>query len=124
MILCDTNILVDALRSRQPVEAQFRQLLPGRVAISEMTVAELITGVRDKAELALLSKRLQVLEVVPITSTISAAALQLMFRYRLSNQLDFADALIAATALELDLPLFTLNRKHFHYLPGLTLYKP
>lgn len=35
-----------------------------------------------------------------------------------------ADALIAATALHYNLPLYTLNKKDFRYIAGLRLHEP
>ena len=42
---------------------------------------------------------------------------------RIEGRLDMPDSLIAATAIELNLPLFTYNIKDFRYIPGLQLYK-
>ncbi|HTW41624.1 MAG TPA: PIN domain-containing protein [Solirubrobacteraceae bacterium] len=38
--------------------------------------------------------------------------------------LKIADALIAATALERQLPLMTRNRRHFQRVSGLTVHEP
>ena len=40
------------------------------------------------------------------------------------EQIEFADATIAATALVHDMDLFTLNEADFALIPGLRLYKP
>ncbi len=50
--------------------------------------------------------------------------LQLMEGYSLSHNLSIPDALIAATALEHMLELYTLNTKDFQFIPGLMLYHP
>ena len=42
----------------------------------------------------------------------------------LSYKLSVPDALIAATALSQDIPLYTLNLKDFQFIPGLILHKP
>jgi len=44
--------------------------------------------------------------------------------YCLSHRLEFADALIAATAIFHNANLFTLNRKDFACIPYLKLYEP
>jgi len=41
--------------------------------------------------------------------------------YHLSHGLGIADALIAATSIEADIPLFTYNTKDFRFIKGLTL---
>jgi predicted nucleic acid-binding protein len=47
-----------------------------------------------------------------------------MQTFTLSHGLEIPDALIAATALELSLPLYTLNDRHFRMIPGLTVLRP
>jgi len=44
--------------------------------------------------------------------------------YCLSHKLEFADALIAATAILHNVELYTLNRKDFVFIPNLKLYEP
>jgi len=51
-------------------------------------------------------------------------AVNLVKTYCLSHKLEFADALIAATAIQHNAELFTLNRKDFAYIPSLKLYEP
>jgi len=47
-----------------------------------------------------------------------------MEEYSLSHNLSIPDALIAATAMEHMLELYTLNTKDFQFIPDLMLYKP
>ncbi|SNX43599.1 hypothetical protein SAMN05421731_101641 [Acinetobacter puyangensis] len=46
-----------------------------------------------------------------------------MQKYVLSHKLSLADALIAATAIEQNMILYTLNYKDFHFIEGIKLYK-
>ncbi len=124
MILCDANILIDVLRLREPVTSAYRALAADEVTISVMTAAELVQGLRNQQELRNLRLILAPLPVLPLSPAGSLHGLELLYQYRLSHGLTIADALIAATALEHGLPLFTLNRKDFRYLPGLTFYEP
>jgi predicted nucleic acid-binding protein len=59
--------------------------------------------------------------MTPITERISLRALELVERHSLGEGLRAGDALIASTALELDLPLCTGNLKHFRPIKGLVL---
>jgi predicted nucleic acid-binding protein len=61
--------------------------------------------------------------IVDITHFISATSRRLIENYSLSHNLDLPDALIAAICLKLKLPLYTLNTKHFKYIPELNLYR-
>lgn len=84
---------------------------------------ELLVGCRDKDEQQTLYDFLDTCgaEILQIHSSISADAAQLMQEYQLSHGLRIADALIAATALQRDLPLITKNQKDFRYIEELTL---
>jgi predicted nucleic acid-binding protein len=48
----------------------------------------------------------------------------LLEEYALSHKLSVPDALIAATALQHNLHLYTLNIKDFRFIAGLNLHKP
>jgi predicted nucleic acid-binding protein len=60
-------------------------------------------------------------KVLPITEAISARAVSLVEKYFRSHHLQLADALVAATALEHQMPLATSNVKHFKAIAGLKL---
>jgi predicted nucleic acid-binding protein len=95
-------------------------------AISAQTWMELVQGARDKAHLRGIKgflKRAGV-EIIPIDQSISHRAMALLEEHALRDGLEAGDALIAATALVRDEPLFTLNRKHFKPVRGLDLHKP
>ncbi len=48
---------------------------------------------------------------------------KLMNRYTLSHGLAVPDAMIAATAKEHQVSFYTLNRKDFRYIEGISLYE-
>ena len=75
----------------------------------------MLRGIRNKAELAALKKMLErrSAAVLPITEAITQQAISLMESLSLSHGLQMGDALIAATALEHQLPVLTGNVKHF-----------
>lgn len=123
--LIDTNVVIDALRNRQPAVAFLTQAAAaGPLDISAATAMELVAGVRNGAELQGLRRTLTGYVVHPVTPACSWRALALLEAHVLQVKLDLADALIAATALELGLPLYTLNAKHFTMIPGLTVLRP
>lgn len=83
-----------------------------------VTRCELFAG-RDADEQGLRETLNQVDEL-----SVSRAVAESAGRIRRTTQLDIADALIAATALEHDLPLMTRNRRHFERVAGLRLQSP
>jgi predicted nucleic acid-binding protein len=60
-------------------------------------------------------------EIVPITPAISQRAAELIVALALSHGMRLADALIGATAIELQATLITANVKHFSSIEGLSL---
>lgn len=112
-ILLDTDVLIDHLRGHHRLD-----LANPAWTISVVTRCELFSG-RNSDEKRL-SRVLSGLEELPVDRAIAQAA----GRIRRAAQLHVADALIAATALEHDLPIMTRNRRHFERVPGLTLRAP
>ena len=85
---------------------------------------EMVAGARDSSDLASILQFLNQTTVLPLTSSSSQQAYQLMESYYLSHGLLIPDALIAATALENNLPLYTKNMRHFRMIGGLTVVRP
>jgi len=122
MILCDTDILIEFFKGNETIVGTLRDIGQGRLAVSHVTVAELYFGALNKAELARIRRDLARLHAYPISAGISQRFLRLMETYSLSHKLALPDALIAATALEHDLNLLTLNWKDFRFITGLRLH--
>ncbi len=60
---------------------------------------------------------------IAINMTISQQFIILMENYCLSHKPGLPDALIAATAIVCHSPLYTLNTKHFQFIPDIALYQ-
>ena len=91
------------------------------VLISSVTRMELLSGAANKVELNAIQKKLTRFGVVMITPEIDLKALDLLLKYKLSHGLAFADALIAAGALQTGLKLFTYNLRDFRFIANLSL---
>jgi len=104
--------------------AELRLIGLDEMAISPVVAAELYQGALNKQELQLLRKALSAYHILPLGAAIGERMLDLLQHYALSHRLQFPDALIAATALHHNLPLFTLNRKDFRYIAGLMPHEP
>lgn len=123
MILCDTNIWINYFNNHPPTIKAFD--LAGResLVIPAVSVMELYRGMRNKPELADMRKKLIYYDVVHINSEASEMAVLLMQQFKLSQNLQLPDALIGATAIIADLPLFTYNIKDFAFMPGVRLHQ-
>jgi predicted nucleic acid-binding protein len=84
---------------------------------------ELIQGSRDKIELKRINRFLKDFKILPITQKISKKSMELMKKYSISHGLLIPDALIAATAIIKNIPLWTFNRRDFQFIDRLILFE-
>ena len=124
-VLLDTNICIYMIKNKPPeVRKHFEQFVPGDIAISSITVAELQYGVeksaaREKNALALEAFLLP-LEIAPFD--LDSATAYGKIRAGLERQgtpIGGMDMLIAAQAIAQGFTLVTHNLKEFNRVPGL-----
>jgi len=122
MTLLDTNILIEIYKDNVEIASSVDSIQ--EIAVCDVVRAELFYGARNKRELQAISADLEGLTNLSLLPQISEMAVNLVKTYCLSHKLEFADALIAATAILYSADLFTLNRKDFLFIPNLKLYEP
>ena len=122
----DTDVLIFALRGH----AGAGDMIDGddRRSISLITYLELLAGIRGKREHARIRSFLSdlAIETLPLSEQIGQRAAVYMEEYGSGTGMGQADALIAATAVQLNQPLCTANTKRFSGLRDLVLrsFKP
>lgn len=121
-IVLDTNILIEILKNNVSIVSIFHQT-SSKFAISAISSMELYYGARDKKELQELKKFIAFFDTIELDATVSKTATLLIENYAKSHNLTIPDALIAATVLSYNYPLWTLNTKDFHYIDGLSLFE-
>ena len=121
--LIDSNVLIDVSRGNTAAIA-YVDALADSWSLSQVTAMELIVGARDKRDLATIDGFLSLYAVIPLSDSIGAAAYQLLKTYAKSHGLHVFDSLVAATAMEKELTLVTLNRKHYQMIQDLHLEVP
>jgi predicted nucleic acid-binding protein len=89
--------------------------------VGTISYFEILQGILNKAELTAVKKMLtkRSATIHPVTESITLRATELLESLTLSHGLQMGDALIAATALELNQTLLTANVKHFNAISGL-----
>ena len=122
--LCDTCILIDFLRGREDIKQRLSQDRVDGLGMSAITYMELIVGAFNKREINMIKKAFADFQIVELSSAVSLKAARLIEAYAKSHGLLIPDALIAATALEYNLPLYTSNVSDFRFIPDLTLISP
>lgn len=84
---------------------------------------ELLHGMRNKQEMMQMKKAFKKMniKIIPINEKISFRAAEYVENYGLSNSMEMADALIAATCIEENEELFTGNDKHYKVVDNLRI---
>ena len=111
-LVFDSDILIEYLRD-VPKAAAFLEARDEIFVVSTVTVAELFTGVRSEAEEAKFDHFLQGFEVIPVSEHLAREGGRLRHAYHPSHGTGLADAIIAATVLDLHAAFTTFNIKHF-----------
>ena len=95
-------------------------------ATTDITLMELFKGARNKEELENIDKfvKRNIFIVLPVSSSASRRAVQILRRYSLQKGLGLPDALIAAVTISTDGKLITGNKKHFEFIEGLKVDLP
>jgi predicted nucleic acid-binding protein len=125
-MLFDTDVLIWVLRGNKKAAACVDESEDRAIAV--ITLMELLQGARDGREIRLIKEFLRDFgfRTVPLTENIGHRAVVYMEQLSLKSGLRMADALIAATSVETDLPLFSGDSRHYRAVAGLELvaFKP
>lgn len=116
-VLLDSDVVIWHLRGRAEVTALVADLARrSRLGVSAITRAEVLQGARPN-ELAATSRFLDACETLPVDAPVADLAAELVRDQRAKGAtIHLPDALIAATALALHLPLYTCNARHYPFV--------
>ncbi len=123
IVLCDTNILIEFYKNNPNIVAQLNKIGAENIAISAVSAGELLFGALNKREVLAIKKDIEHLILLHTNDLVSKKFMELMFTYSKSHGLAVPDALIAATAMVNEIPLYTLNMKDFKFIENLFFYK-
>jgi predicted nucleic acid-binding protein len=122
LLLIDTDVLIDYSRGIEKTKGILKNLEPNyNLAISVVTQLELMVGCENKVDFKSLQKFLSNFEIIQLSKSTSEKAVDLFKKYRLSHGVLIPDMLIASTALTLEIPLLSKNRKDFRFINELDL---
>lgn len=123
MILVDTDIMIDYLRGYKPgvefIEEKFQF-----IAVSVFTEMELIIGCRNKDEIKKLKEFLKHFTSISADKNILSDAVKILSGSYLSDGVEIIDSIIAATAKNKKMVLYSKNIKHYKNIKSLKLVKP
>jgi predicted nucleic acid-binding protein len=120
-MLFDTDILIWYLRENPKAAKTIQDTVDKQ--ISTVVYMELLQGARDKREIKIIRTFLKDagFETLPLTENIGHRASVYMEEYCLKTGMCMADALLASTAVENQLPLITGNRKYYKAITEIEL---
>ena len=127
-LLVDTDWIISGIIGRAEAIALFNRLSDETLAVSVVTMGEIMEGAYDKADvaatLATYRRFLAGFVVFDVTAPVVAefGRLRALLRKQ-GNLIPDLDLLIASTALALDIALVTRNRRHFARVPDLKLHE-
>lgn len=122
-ILVDTDIIIKIYRGDKEKRKALAPI-QDNLAISTVTAIELMIGAKNKKKQIEVSKTIKAYFSYDITSAIGASAFALVKKYGLTHFIGVADAMIAATAIENKILLYTDNISDYDFIKELKLYKP
>lgn len=125
MILLDSSVLIELFRKRDKEKTLFYSLVKKYKAfcISSVTYYEIGIGSR-KTHADYWKKLSDNLQILPFDKECSDNAITIYHDLLKANKIiDLADILIGATAKTHDIPIATLNDKHFNRIKGLEIIK-
>lgn len=114
--------MVEFLKGSSKTAAELEEIGANKIAISAVTRMELLVGAANAREVKQIEKSLAAVLEVSISESISAKAIELIKKYAKSHGLKIPDGIIAATAMDQSIDLFTYNVRDFKFIEGLTLH--
>jgi len=121
--LLDTSVLIDILRlnisANQWISQQNIQF-----GVSRIVQIEVLQGALNKQDQTHALKLLRRFELIELMPSDYQWAVEQLIRYKLSHNIGGMDCLIAATSHRLQIPLYTMNLKHFTPILGTLAQKP
>lgn len=120
--LLDTSVVVDVLRQHPPAKAWLSST--SDLGITQIVQLEVVEGAHNRIEQQRAIRLLKRFEQVDVISADMDWAMEQLVRYKLSHNVGMMDCLIASVSQRMDVPLFTINLKHFTPILGAMAQKP
>ncbi len=123
-MVVDTSVFIDFLRSTKK-ETTLLFNLPdnSKLFVSTVTLFELYAGATTPAKWEDIRLLTEDLIILPLTIDIAQQAAIIFQKLRSENQIiEFRDIFIGASALTNNLPILTLNKKHFSRIKNLEVF--
>lgn len=125
MILLDSSILIELFRKKEKNKTTFYNLSQTYTdfCISSITHYEIGIGNRN-SHIEYWESLSENLKIIPFDKACSNSAIKIYIELLKANKMiDLADILIGATAMTYNIPIATMNIKHFNRIAGLEIIR-
>lgn len=121
-MVVDTCIFIEFLRTKDKKATTLYSLSEENLCITSVTVYELLLGATSVSKKKDVVKIIEDLPVLSFTKNSAIIAGDIFHDLKRRNKLiEFRDIFIASICISNELPLKTLNNKHFNRIDGLNL---
>ncbi len=123
MIVADSDVLIDALRGKEPwLSHVATELRAGRLTTTSISAFELLSGAKKKAEQVKVQRLLEAMPITPLDEAAARKAAEIRLQLeRVGRGISMADYLIAGICLQQNAVLLTRNIGHFSRIEGLSI---
>jgi len=122
-MVVDTSVFIEFLRKKDKTNTilySISEVFP--LAISSVTLYELLMGATDNKKIYDIRLLTEDLLILPFDDRVATKSGEIYHKLRRENKMiEFRDIFIAATCIVYEMPLKTLNIKHFERISGLTI---
>ena len=120
-MVVDTSIFIEFLRAKDKTKTALFQLPDDeQIYVSSVTIYELMIGAYTPQKITDIKILTEDIPVLPFNEEVANQSAEIYHQLRLKNKMiEFRDIFIAATCIVNDLPVRTLNKKHFDRITGL-----
>ena len=122
-IILDSCIVIELQKGNKKIIEEVYKFDQENIFITPIVIAEFYRGARDKKELTVCKKLIAKFRVLALDERVVDGFSKLFENYALSHRPSIPDVLIAATSVYYQIPLFTLNKKDFQFIPSIELHE-
>jgi len=121
MVVLDTCIVIELQKGNPAVIQSVYDFKQQDIFLTPIVIAEFLRGTRDRLEFLKCRKLIDKFGMLSLNKEVSDIFLQIFEEFSLSHRPSVPDMLIAAASIYHNIPLLTLNKKDFHFIPSLQL---
>ncbi len=123
-VLVDTSIVIDYLRRQDRPDTKFVKIFKdNELCLSAISIFELYNGAtttNKKQDIETICNDMEIIDFDMNTAKIASEIYRNLRRK--NNVIEFRDILIGSTAIQYNLPIATLNLKHFERIDNLKIF--